>query len=206
MITPQELQDFENEIADIDSQGLIHAPVHLRSSDDFSYENGILAYLKDIRPNDYLFGCWDSHCLALIKGIPPERVKEKILEGHSISLCFPEYRFYCTGIVGSLLGAAVGVAWAIKQKGLDEVVYAYIGDMQAQTGIFHECLKYSWNFDLPILWIVGDNGVSVLTDTKATWGEKGLPWYRDSRFYSKVRYFRYNNTWSHSGRKGKVSF
>ena len=95
---------------EIFSTGVIRAPVHLRAG----REEALIKIFKDyqISDDDYVFGFWDSHELALLKGVPREELKQAILEGKSRSLSFPKYKVLCSGIVGSLMGAAAGVAWA----------------------------------------------------------------------------------------------
>ena len=80
---------------------------------------------------DYVFGYWDSHELALLKGVPREELKQAIMEGKSISLCFPERKILCSGMVGSLMGTAVGVAWAFNQKQKKGRVFIFCGDMSS---------------------------------------------------------------------------
>ena len=46
--------------------------------------------------------------------------------------------------------------------------------MTAETGIMHECLKFSMNKNLPIHFIVEDNGKSVCTNTRKAWSQKKL--------------------------------
>src|SRR5262245_23067240 len=114
MVTKDELVRFENEIAAIYATGAIRAPVHLRAG----REDALIAIFRDqqIGPDDYVFGYWDSHELALLKGVPREDLKQAILEGKSISLCFPEHKILCSGIVGSLMAVATGVAWSLKAQ------------------------------------------------------------------------------------------
>jgi len=160
--TKKELQDFEKEIADIFATGSIRAPVHLRSG----REEKLIKIFKDnaIGSDDYVFGHWDSHELALLKGVPREDVKQAVIEGKSISLCFPQYKVLASGIVGSLMGTAVGVAWSLKNQKKKGKVFIFCGEMSAETGIFHEAVKYATNFDLPVTFVVCDNGLSVMTD------------------------------------------
>ena len=44
--------------------------------------------------------------------------------------------------------------------------------MTSETGIAHESIKYSINKKLPIHFIIEDNNLSVMTDTRKTWGLK----------------------------------
>lgn len=202
MHTVESLQRFEQEIADIYATGSIPHPVHLRSSEDGSYENGMLTALATMKKEDYFFGYWDSHIACLLKGVPEDELEAAIVRGDSIALCFPEYRILCSGIVGSLMGVAVGTAWAIKKAGGTERVYLYSGDMSAKTGIFNEAIKYAMYFDLPISFIVGDNGISVMTNTEETWGTQSPAMFSDFK-YSE---FEYKNKWPHSGLKTRIKF
>ena len=202
-LTKEDLSSFEQEIADLFGQGKIRAPVHLRAGRE---EELIRIFREEgIGPDDYVFGYWDTHELALLKGVPRQQVKEAILQGKSIALCFPEYKMFCSGIVGSLMGTAVGVAWSLKRNQRKGRAYVFCGDMSAETGIFHEAVKYATNFDLPVKFVVCDNGLSVMTDTRQVWGHPD-PWFFGTRFERKIIYFRYKNGYPHSGLGRLIKF
>lgn len=202
-ILKEDLVNFEKEIADIFATGVIRAPIHLRSG----REEALIKIFQEnnIGSDDYVFGFWDSHELALLKGVPPEEVKQAILDGNSIALSFPKYNVLCSGIVGSLMGTATGVAWALKHQKKPGHVYLFCGDMSSETGIFHEAVKYATHFDLPVTFVVGDNGLSVMTDTRAIWGSS-QPWFEDTIYAKKIIYFKYKNTYPHSGLGWKIKF
>ncbi|MBF0331507.1 MAG: hypothetical protein HQL17_06185 [Candidatus Omnitrophica bacterium] len=203
MLTKEDLIQFENEIAAIFAQGLIKAPVHLRAGRE---QQLIDIFQKhSIGPDDFIYGFWDSHELCLLKGVARDEVKKAIVDGRSISLCFPEHNIYCSGIVGSLIGTATGTAWALKHQGKKGRVFLFCGDMSSETGIFHEAVKYAVNFDLPAVFVVSDNGLSVMTDTRASWGSSE-PWFKGTRFESKIEYFKYKNGWPHSGLGKLIKF
>ena len=203
MVTKEEIIAFEEEIASIFATGAIRAPVHLRSG----REDALIKIFKDynIGDDDYIFGFWDSHELALLKGVPREELKQAIVDGKSISLCFPKQKVMCSGIVGSLMGTAAGVAWSLKHEGKKGRAFLFCGDMSAETGIFHEAVKYVTNFDLPAHFIVGDNGVSVMTNTRETWGSPD-PWFIGTKYEAKITYFKYTNGYPHSGLGKLIKF
>jgi TPP-dependent pyruvate/acetoin dehydrogenase alpha subunit len=203
MLTKADLEGFENEIAEIFGKGLIKAPVHLRAG----REEELIRIFKDenIGPDDYIFGFWDSHELCLLKGVPREDLRQAIVEGRSIALCFPEHKIFCSGIVGSLMGVAVGTGWALKRQGKKGRAFLFCGDMSSETGIFHEAVKYAHNFDLPVKFVVSDNGLSVMTDTRQSWGSSE-PWFQGTRFEKNIIYFRYKNAWPHSGLGKLIKF
>jgi TPP-dependent pyruvate/acetoin dehydrogenase alpha subunit len=80
----------------------------------------------------------------------------------------------------------------IKQSQSNEKVWCFIGDMSFESGIFYEVHKYARNFDLPLYFIVEDNGVSTYTPTEATWNKK-----RD--IPSDVIHYTYKSKYPHYG-------
>ncbi len=162
MLNVDELKAFEEEIAHLFEQRLIPYPIHLVSSN----EEKLIKIFKHIKPTDWVCSTHRSHLHALLKGIPLDWVKNQILKGHSITLCNAEYKFITSAIVGGILPIAVGLAMA------GERVWVFCGDMCAESGIFYECQKYAVGHDLPITFIIEDNGLSVQTTTQKVWRYK----------------------------------
>jgi len=202
-VTKEDIVNFEKEIADIFATGVIRAPVHLRAG----REEQLISIFREnhIGADDYVFGYWDSHELALLKGVPRDVLKQAIIDGKSISLCFPEHKVLCSGIAGSLMGTATGAAWALKKQNKKGRAFLFCGDMSAETGIFHEAVKYAVNFDLPVTFVVCDNGVSVMTNTREVWGSPD-PWFKGTKYEKKIIYFKYTNTYPHSGLGRLIKF
>ena len=196
----RKLIKFENDIASIFNSGKIRAPVHLYSGN----ENFLINFFKRIKKNDWVFCSWRSHYQCLLKGVPSKKLKKEIIEGKSISLCFPEHKIYSSAIVGGSLPIAVGMALSFKRKKSKNKVYCFIGEMTSETGIAHECIKYSRNKKLPIHFIVEDNGKSVCTDTRKTWSQKKLTYEKSSDKY--VTYYKYHLKYPHAGAGKRVQF
>lgn len=199
-MTKEDLIKFEDEIAELFNSGKIKAPVHLYSGN----EKELIDIFKDVKSNDWVFCSWRSHYQCLLKGVPAAEVREEILAGRSISLCFPEFRIYSSAIVGGILPIAVGAAMAIKRSGEDSRVYCFMGEMTSETGIAHECIKYSKNFELPIHFIVEDNGKSVCTDTRGVWNQAKLT-YEESAD-PMITYYKYSTKYPHAGAGKRVQF
>ncbi len=168
--TAESLMRFEEEIAELFKAKKIRTIIHLYSGG----EEEMINIFKDINAQDYVMCSWRSHYQCLLHGVPREELKAEIVAGRSIALCFPGYRIMSSGIVGGILPIALGVAMGIKRNGGNERVHCFVGDMTAETGIAHECMKYAAGHDLPIVWHIEDNGLSVCTDTKKVWGLKRL--------------------------------
>jgi len=165
LYTESELIEFENEIIEQWEGGNIRGPVHLSHGN----EKQLIEIFKRISPTDYVFSTWRSHYHALLHGVDKQWLYDHILEGRSISVVNKENNFYSSAIVGGILPIALGVAKAQKLKVSDTTVWVFIGDMTFETGGFYEVHKYAQRFDLPIRFVVEDNGFSTNTPTKDTW-------------------------------------
>ena len=150
------------------------------------------------------FCSWRSHYQCLLKGVPPKTLKKEIIDGKSISLCFPKYKIYSSAIVGGILPISLGLALSLKRKKSKNKVFCFIGDMTSETGIAHETIKYSINKKLPIHFIIEDNTKSVCTDTRKTWSLKKLTYENYNSKY--VTYYKYKLKYPHAGAGKRVQF
>lgn len=192
--TSERLIAFEREIAAEFNAGEIKAPVHLAGGN----EAELIEIFASIKPADWVLCSWRAHYHCLLKGVPLEQLKGAILDGRSIALCFPHYKILSSAIVGGICPIATGLAWAIKERGGRECVHAFVGDMSAMSGIYHECVRYCRGHGLPVNWWIEDNGKSVCTDTLQSWGYPSGPTH-------ETRY-EYELTWPHVGTGQWVRF
>ena len=110
-----------------------------------------------------------------------------------------KYKFYSSAIVGGIIPIALGVAKSIKLKKQKNKVWIFIGDMTYETGIFHECYKYSKNFKLPIKFVVEDNNMSTNSPTNKVWKKK-------SKIPKEITKYKYKRKYPHHGTGGWVLF
>ena len=199
-LTRDDLIAFETDIATEFNQAKIRAPVHLYSGN----EDAMIEIFKQIRPDDWVLCSWRSHYQCLLKGVPQDLLKAEIMAGRSISLCFPEYRILSSAIVTGVLPIAVGIALSIKRSGGSNRVFCFMGEMTSETGVAHECIKYCRNQDLPVHWIVEDNGKSVCTDTREVWNSPRLT-YENSQD-PRITYYQYQPHYPHAGAGQRVQF
>jgi pyruvate dehydrogenase E1 component alpha subunit len=198
--TPEELISFEDDIALEFNSGNIQAPVHLYSGN----EKEIIDVFNRVRSEDWVLCSWRSHYQCLLKGVPSAEVKSEIMAGHSITLNFPEYRVLSSAIVTGTLPIAVGLGLGIKRGGGSERVWCFLGDMSSETGAAHECIKYVRNHELPVHFVIEDNGKSVCTDTRAVWATDTLTYegMRDPF----ITYYKYDTKYPHAGAGKRVQF
>ena len=193
--TEEKLIRFEQSIVDIWEAGKIKGPVHLSNGN----EGSLIEIFKRIKETDWVFSTWRSHYHWVLKGLSADYATEIIKEGKSITMCEHEEKFYASAIVGGTLPIALGVASAIKKDGGDDKVWVFVGDMSFESGIFYEVHKYARNFDLPLYFVVEDNGVSTYTPTKATWNEK-------REVPSDVIHYTYKSKYPHYGSGKWIAF
>jgi len=196
----EKLIKFEEDIAKLFNEGKIKAPVHLYHGN----EDNIINIFKKIKSEDWVFCTWRSHYQCLLKGVPENKVKEEILSGRSISLCFPDYNIYSSAMVGGSVPIAVGTALSLKLQNSKKKVFCFMGEMTSESGIVYECVKYSRNFKLPIHFIIEDNEKSVCTDTRKAWNQKKLSYEGKSDKY--VTYYHYKLKYPHAGAGKRVQF
>lgn len=216
LYTPEELIKYEDHICDLFAQKKIKAPVHL---DNGNEEQLIQVFENFVDEDDWCMGSWRMHYKSLLKGVPQAKMDIAIMEGKSISLCFPKYKVISSAIVGGILPIAVGTAMAIKMKSDKHKVVCFLGEMTSETGAAHEAIKYSLNHDLPILFVVEDNGKSVCTETLPTWDMDKLTYAPNDilipgvfqpkgiyRINDKVIYYQYSSRFPHAGTGARINF
>lgn len=180
----QNLINFENNIADFFEEGQIKGPIHLSGTN----EKRLIKIFKKIKPNDWIFSTWRNHYHWLLSGRCDLELQDKILAGHSMHIY--NDKFFTSAIVGGIAPIALGVAYALKRKKSKDKVWCFVGDMAASGGLFHECVQYAQGHDLPITYVIEDNGLSVKTDTKKVWGK--------GKKKKIIRYY-YKRKWPHAG-------
>ena len=139
--------------------------------------------------------------LSLSIKVPEEVLFTDITNGKSITLIYPKYNIYTSAIVGGIVPIALGTALALKKEKKKGKVYLFMGEMTSETGSAHEAHKYAVAHDLPIKFIIEDNGKSVCTDTTKYDQLKSLLSRRNI-----VEYYQYDLPWPHAGAGVRVQF
>jgi pyruvate dehydrogenase E1 component alpha subunit len=66
-------------------------------------------------------------------------------------------------IIGAQIVQAAGVAMGFKKRGEKRVVITYTGDGGSSQGDFYEGLNFAGVFDLPVIFVVQNNGYAIST-------------------------------------------
>ena len=108
-----------------------------------------------------------------------------------------DYKIITSAIVPGQISIATGYAYALKRKNeFKKRVWAFCGDMASETGVYEECRKFAEGKNLPITFVIENNGISCETPTKEAWGlEKKL--FRNLKS-NEIQYY-YKNNFPHQG-------
>jgi pyruvate dehydrogenase E1 component alpha subunit len=191
--TSESLKKFEKKILDLYQTGKIQSPIHLCLGN----EDQLIDVFREVKEQDWIFTTWRSHYHCLLKGVPESNITQRIVDGFSITLCFPEYKIYSSAIVGGIAPIAVGTALDIKRRGANETVWCFLGDTASETGIAYESIKYARQHQLPMRFVIEDNGQAITTNTRQAWNQDTLTWQDANDEY--VYWYQYINKYPHSG-------
>jgi len=120
-----------------------------------------------LNDDDYLSTIYRGTHDMVAKGFPLDLMWGEIAgrvtgscrgKGGPMHLTYPDKGcMVTTGIVGSSMPIATGLAWAAKLKGKGQVAVASFGDGAANIGAFHESLNMAALFDLPVIFLCQNN-------------------------------------------------
>ncbi|TAM71080.1 MAG: pyruvate dehydrogenase (acetyl-transferring) E1 component subunit alpha [Microbacteriaceae bacterium] len=174
------IRRFEERAARAYTQALIGGYCHLNLGE----EAAVVGLLSALRPSDYLFTNYREHGYAISKGIEPKRVMAELfgrIDGVSKGWGGSMHMFDITqrllggyGIVGGQLPLATGAALAIDYRDGDDVVLCTMGDGTTNIGAFHESLNLAAIWNLPIVYVIINNGLGMGTTVDAASGEPEL--------------------------------
>lgn len=194
--TKEELISFENHIGDLYLDNKLPFLFHLSGGN----EDQLIEIFKNIDEGDYVISNHRSHYHALLHGIPPETVEDRILNGRSMFIYDRERNFFCSAIIGGTTAIAAGIAWALKRKGSDKKVWCFIGDGTEDSGHSYEAIRYVDGWNLPCKFIIESNNRSVEATNSDRWGNSA-----DYQWNSKsVIKYHYDITYPHARKPGMI--
>jgi pyruvate dehydrogenase E1 component alpha subunit len=188
-ITKQGLIKFENEIINLYKDCKLPFLFHLSGGN----EDQLIKIFKDIKDGDYVISNHRNHYHALLAGIPPEELKQKIIDGRSMFIYDRKRNFFTSAIIGGTPAIAAGIALALKRKGSSQKVWCFVGDGTEDSGHLFEAARYVSGFELPCKFIVEDNNRSVCTPKNERWGMASHP-----IMPSSVMRYEYDITYPHA--------
>src|SRR2546425_3050549 len=152
------IRRFEEKAAEAYALGKIGGFLHLYIGE----EAVAVGATSALRPDDYAISAYREHGHCLAKGSDPKRMMAELYgrrdglskgKGGSMHL-FDRSTNFLGGhaIVGAHLPIAVGVGFAIKYQGGDQVIVCYFGDGAVPEGGVHESMNFARPPELPVLF------------------------------------------------------
>ncbi|WP_449462723.1 thiamine pyrophosphate-dependent dehydrogenase E1 component subunit alpha [Tardisphaera miroshnichenkoae] len=167
------IRTFEREAEDLYvSRGVLGGLSHL-----YLGEEAIAPSIVEVmKKGDMVLGTYRGHGHALALGVEPEKVMAELygkeggvargLAGSMHVIMDPDKgALYSTAIVGSHIPISVGVAYAMKYDGTDNMTITFFGDGTANIGAFFEGLNMAGYLKVPVLFVVENNMYSEYTRT-----------------------------------------
>ncbi len=128
-----------------------------------------------LKPTDFICTIYRGTHDSLAKGCPVDLLWAELAgratgtckgKGGPMHITHPDSGvMVTTGIVGSSMPIANGLAWGSKLKGNDAVTVAYFGDGAANIGAFHESLNLASLWKLPVIFVCSNNQYGEHTKT-----------------------------------------
>lgn len=157
------IRRFEEKAAEMYARGKIGGFLHLYIGQEAVGVGSISA----LREDDYVISAYREHGHCMVKGVDPKRIMAELFgkatgvskgKGGSMHLFDGSVRFMGGhAIVSGHLPLAVGIAYAIKYRGGDQVVLCLFGEGAVNQGAFHESFNAAALWKLPVIFICENN-------------------------------------------------
>jgi pyruvate dehydrogenase E1 component alpha subunit len=178
------IREFEQRAGEMYTRAKIGGYCHLNLGE----EPTVVGLMAALRESDYLFTNYRDHGYALSRDMGTGRVMAELFgreDGVSKGLGGSMHMFDADkrmlggyGIVGGQLPVATGAALALTYRGKPgpdaEAVMCQMGDGTAAIGAFHESLNIAALWDLPIVFVVINNGLGMGTTVDKSSAEPEL--------------------------------
>lgn len=126
--------------------------------------------------NDHIITAYRDHGHALAVGMGMNECMAELFgkktgcskgKGGSMHYFAPDKNYWGGhGIVGGQIPLGTGLAFGVKYRGLKGCSMAFMGDGAVNQGAVHEAMNLAALFDLPVVFIIENNGYSMGTSQK----------------------------------------
>ena len=147
-------------------------------------EAATVGVVHTMEAEDVLVTGYRCHGFALARGVSPEAVMAELFgradgcahgRGGSMHLLDVDRGFYGGwGIVGGQLPVATGLALALVRRGKEQAVVCELGDGAVNMGAWHESLNLAALWNLPVVFLVVNNGYGMGTSVARASAEPDL--------------------------------
>lgn len=166
------IRAFEDRSLRVYQQGKIGGFLHLYNGQE-AVAVGTCSLLSE---HDHVITAYRDHGHALAVGMGMGELMAEMQgkftgcskgKGGSMHFFSPEKHFWGGhGIVAGQTPLGLGIAYAIKYKGLKGCCLCFLGDGAINQGAFHESLNLAALWDVPVIYVIENNGYSMGTSQK----------------------------------------
>lgn len=178
------IRAFELRAAEMYTKAKIGGYCHLNLGEEAT----VVGLMAALRTDDYLFTTYREHGYALARGVSPDRLMAELFGkatgvsggwGGSMHVFDAQLRLLGGyGIVGGQIPPATGAALAVAYRnegGADTAaVMCLLGDGATNIGAFHESLNLASLWNLPIVYVIVNNGLGMATPVSSAAAEPDL--------------------------------
>jgi len=133
---------------------------------------------------DHVITAYRDHGHALAVGMSPNELMAELYgkasgcskgKGGSMHFFDPSRNFWGGhGIVGGQVPLGAGIAFALKHRGVPGACLTFMGDGAVNQGAVHETFNLAALWDLPVVFIIENNGYSMGTSQRRSSAGPGL--------------------------------
>lgn len=174
----RKIREFEERVHQEYAGGEMPGAVHLYAGQE-AVAAGVCAELDE---TDYIASTHRGHGHAVAKGCDVTAMMLEIY-GKAGGLCggkggsmhiadFERGMLGANGVAAGGVPLALGGALSAKVRGTNQVGVAFVGDGGANQGVFSESLILASVWNLPVVFVVEDNGYAQATGTRFHLGGK----------------------------------
>jgi pyruvate dehydrogenase E1 component alpha subunit len=126
--------------------------------------------------NDHIITAYRDHGHALAVGMSMDECMAELYgratgcskgKGGSMHFFAPDKNYWGGhGVVAGQTPLGLGLAFALKYRGITGCCMTFLGDGAVNQGVYHESLNLAGLLDLPVIYIIENNGYSMGTSQK----------------------------------------
>ena len=166
------MRKFEEKAGQLYGQQKIKGFCHLYNGQEACIAGAVTA----LEEGDKYITAYRDHAHPIALGTPPKHVMAELFakaagiskgKGGSMHM-FDKKRhlFGGHGIVGGQIPLGVGIAFAEKYRKTNHLCITFMGDGAVRQGAFHESLNLAMLYQLPIIFVIENNGYAMGTSVE----------------------------------------
>ncbi|XWN34620.1 MAG: pyruvate dehydrogenase (acetyl-transferring) E1 component subunit alpha [Roseivirga sp.] len=166
------MRKFEEKAGQLYGQQKIKGFCHLYNGQEACVVGAVTALNKE----DKYITAYRDHAHPIALGTDPKYVMAELLakasgvsrgKGGSMHMFDKEKNLFGGhGIVGGQVPLGVGIAFAEKYKQTQHLCITFMGDGAVRQGAFHEALNLAMLYQLPIIFVIENNGYAMGTSVE----------------------------------------